>query len=44
MVILSMEEVQSGPVADGELLRLFLVGWDVLASYTQFPVPSGVRQ
>jgi len=44
MVILSMEEIKSDPVADSELLRLFLVGWDVPASYTQLPVPSGVRQ
>jgi hypothetical protein len=44
MSILSAEKVKSGPVADSELLRLFLVGWDVPASYTQFPVPFGVRR
>jgi len=42
--VLTDSKIKSGPVADSELLRLFLVGWDVPASYTQFPVPSGVRR
>jgi hypothetical protein len=44
LVILNMEKIESGPVADYELLRLFLVGWDVPAFCARLPVPSGVRQ
>ena len=31
------------PVVGGEQLRLFLVGWDVSTSSSQFPVFPGVQ-
>ena len=44
LVILNVEKLESGPVADRELLRLSLVGWDVPAFCARLLVPSGVRQ
>jgi hypothetical protein len=41
---MSITKIDSGSVADSQLLRLFLVGWDVPALCAQFPVPSGVRR
>jgi hypothetical protein len=41
--ILSVEKIGSVPVVGCEVLRLFLVGWDVPASSTRLPVPYGVR-
>jgi hypothetical protein len=38
-----MKKIEAAPVADGELLRLFLVGLGV-PSCARFPVPSGVRR
>lgn len=40
----SMEKIESSPVADSELLRLFLVGRGVQVSCAQFLVPSGVSR
>ena len=44
LVILSVEKIELRTVADRELLRLFLVGWDVPAFCARLLVPSGVRQ
>jgi hypothetical protein len=44
MSILSMEQIESGPVVDSEVLRLSLVGWDVPAFCAPFPVLSGVSR
>jgi hypothetical protein len=43
-IVSSMLKDESSPVVDREAHRLFLVGWDVPASCTQFPLPSGVRR
>jgi hypothetical protein len=43
LAILRVAEIEHGLVVDSEVLRLFLVGWDVPASCAQLPVPSGVR-
>jgi hypothetical protein len=42
--ILSVEKFKSGSVADSELHRLSLVGWEVPAFCARLLVPSGVRQ
>ena len=42
--ILGVAQIESRPVVDSEVLRLFLVGWDVPASCARLPVPSGARQ
>lgn len=39
-----MAQIGYGSVVDSELVRLFLVGWDVPTSCAQPPVPSGVRR
>jgi hypothetical protein len=40
---LDMAQIGYGSVVDSELVRLFLVGWDVPVACGSFPVPSGVR-
>jgi hypothetical protein len=44
LIVSRMKKSDSSPVVDREVHRLFLVGWDVPASCTQFPLPSGVRR
>jgi len=44
LTFVSGAQIESGPVVDSEVLRLFLVGWDVPAFCARLPVPSGVRR
>jgi hypothetical protein len=39
-----IQQIGSDVVVGGERLRLFLQGWDVLASRLQFSVFAGVRR
>ena len=44
LTFVTVAQLESGPVVDSEVLRLFLVDRDVPASCARLPVPAGVRR